>query len=247
MLFPAEEVLVSRFAKRSVIMSTKLETKTYSKEGKEVGTVQLPNHVFGVSWNADLVHQVVVAQQANARTQTTHAKDRSAVRGGGRKPWRQKGTGRARHGSRRSPIWRGGGVTHGPLNTKNYTKAVPKKMRTKALAITLSRKQRDKELLFVETLAFSEPSTKEAKETLAALGRIKGFEGMANKKTNAVLMVVPEHDSSIKKSFRNFGNVAVEEARNLSPLDVLSYNRVIITDPNKSLSVLGSRIQKKIS
>ena len=97
-----------------------MEVKIYEQSGKDAGTVTLPDGVFGLPMNKDLVYQVVTAQEANRRQTTAHAKDRAQVRGGGKKPWRQKGTGRARHGSIRSPLWKGGGVTHGPLKKKNF-------------------------------------------------------------------------------------------------------------------------------
>src|SRR5690242_1243633 len=97
-----------------------METKIYNHKGVETGKIQLPEDVFGVKWNADLVHQVVVSMESSARTAVAHVKNRGEVSGGGKKPWQQKGTGRARHGSIRSPIWVGGGVTHGPRKDKNF-------------------------------------------------------------------------------------------------------------------------------
>lgn len=141
-----------------------MESKVYNQKGEEVGKITLPEQVFDLPWNADLVHQVVVGMQANARTPVAHTKDRSEVRGGGRKPWQQKGTGRARHGSRRSPIWKGGGVTFGPRNEKIYSKTINKKMRAKALFTALSQKLKDNEVLFVDTLSFTEPKAVEAKK-----------------------------------------------------------------------------------
>jgi len=141
-----------------------MESIIYNAQGKKTGTLTLPESVFGVFWNDALMHQVVTSMHSNARPPVAHTKGRGEVRGGGRKPWQQKGTGRARHGSIRSPIWKGGGVTHGPSKDKNYEKAIPKKMRAKALYMALSRKMKDGEIIFVDSFGISEPKTAVAKK-----------------------------------------------------------------------------------
>lgn len=213
----------------------------YGVDAKEKGTLTLPEAVFDAAWNADLVHQVVMAQQGNARVAVAHVKDRSDVRGGGRKPWRQKGTGRARHGSRRSPIWRGGGITHGPTKDKDYSRKTTKKMRSKALYSTLSRKFRDGEILFVDALTFTEPKTRDAKAILTALSGISGYEKLDAKKNNVALIALSEHDEMVKKSFNNFGNIEVEEVRNLNPVDLLTYTYVIVVSPEQAVEILKGR------
>src|SRR3989338_10320201 len=107
-----------------------MEGTIYNQKGKESGKISLPEAVFGLKWNADLVHQVVVSMESSARTPVAHAKNRGDVRGGGKKPWRQKGTGRARHVSIRSPIWVGGGVAHGPRSEKNYARKINRKQKS---------------------------------------------------------------------------------------------------------------------
>ena len=221
-----------------------MEATVYDQKGKESGKVTLPKSVFGLPWNADLVHQVVVSQQANARTPIAHTKDRSEVRGGGKKPWKQKGTGRARHGSRRSPIWIGGGVTFGPRNEKDYSKKINKKMRAKALYMVLSKKLKDGEILFVDTLSFSEPKTVQAKKVLSAFGTVPGYESLTTKKKNAALLALDSHDENTAKSFRNFSNVLVEEVRNLNPVTALTYKYLIITKPSDAVLFFESKLGK---
>ncbi len=135
--------VVKEKAPKKVKDVTSLEATIYNQKGASAGSITLPKSVFGAKWSADLVHQVVVAMQANQRSGTAHTKDRSEVRGGGKKPWAQKGTGRARHGSSRSPIWVGGGVTFGPRTEKDYSQKINKKMANKALGVLLSKKMKD--------------------------------------------------------------------------------------------------------
>lgn len=131
-----------------------------NKEGKKTGTMELPKEFFGVRWSPEAVHLTVLAAAANARKQTAHAKNRGEVRGGGKKPWRQKGTGRARHGSTRSPIWKGGGVTFGPRNERVFEKKVNKKMKRFALASILSKRFADKKIFVYDSLVFEPAKTK---------------------------------------------------------------------------------------
>lgn len=219
-----------------------METKLYNTEGKEVSTVTLPDRLFGLPWNADLVHQVATSMLANRRSIVAHTKNRGEVRGGGKKPWKQKGTGRARHGSRRSPIWRGGGTTFGPRNEKRYEKKVNKKMVAKALFTVLSRKAREGEVLLVDNVHFAVPKTAEAKTVLKNFSNIKGFESMMGKGKNAALFALPNADQAVVKSFRNFGNIAVEESRNLNPLDLLTYKYLVLIAPEESMRLWEGKL-----
>jgi len=219
---------------------------TYNVQAKKTRTIDLPEDVFALPWNDSLMHQVVVSMQANMRTPVAHTKDRGDVRGGGRKPWKQKGTGRARHGSVRSPLWKGGGVTFGPRNEKDYSKVINKKMRAKALFVALSRKFREEEILFVDEVSFDVPSTAEARKVVVALASIKGFEGMATKKKNNILVVTAGNDKVLAKSFNNFGNVEVDDVRNLNPMDVLKYKHLVVVSPKESVSFLEGRAKAKL-
>ena len=138
-----------------------MKADVYNLKNEVVGTMELPAEVFGTKWNATLVQQVLEAQLANARQPWAHVKDRSEVRGGGKKPWRQKGTGRARHGSTRSPIWVGGGKAHGPRNDKDYSQKVNKKMKRVALFSVLSKKAKDGEVKVFDTLVVRGAENKE--------------------------------------------------------------------------------------
>jgi len=219
-----------------------MNAKIYTREGAESGSVTLPESVFGVEWNADLVHEVVIGMQANARANTAHTKDRSEVRGGGRKPWKQKGTGRARHGSRRSPIWTGGGVTFGPRNERDFSVKINKKVKTKALATVLSKKLTDNELFFVDSLAMDEPKTKDAKAMIAALAKGIGQVDFATKRKNAAIVVLADRNLATEKSFRNFGNVEVVMAKDVNPVELLTYKYVVVADAASAVEVLQNRI-----
>src|SRR3989338_7301784 len=148
-----------------------MQAKIYNQKGAEAGMITLPEKVFAAKWRSDLVHQVVEGMRSNKRAGTADTKDRGEVRGGGKKPWKQKGTGRARHGSIRIPIWVGGGVTHGPLAEKNYKKKISKKMRAQALFSVLSKKWKDGEIIFVDTLTLPEIKTKSAVEVMKNLSK----------------------------------------------------------------------------
>ncbi|MBI5126229.1 MAG: 50S ribosomal protein L4 [Candidatus Taylorbacteria bacterium] len=220
-----------------------METIIYNQKGQESGKIKLPESIFGLTWNADLVHQVVVAMQSSARTNVAHTKTRGEVRGGGKKPWQQKGTGRARHGSTRSPIWVGGGVAHGPRKDKNFDRKVNKKAKTKALFTILSRKMRDGEILFVDTLSFAAPKTAEAKVVLGNFAKIKGFEKLGTKPKNVALLAVDSKEANVVKSFQNFGNLEISDLRSVNPVSVLNHKYLIITNPKVAFTTLESKIK----
>ena len=205
-----------------------METPIYTQAGKVAGKYTLPEGVFGLPWNADLVHEIVRLMNSNSRTNIAHTKTRGEVSGTGKKPWQQKGTGRARHGSRRSPIWVGGGVAHGPRNDKNFSRKINRKTKTKALFTILSKKFKDGEILFVDTFSFTAPKTKEAKAVVISLSGIKGYEKLATKPKNVALIALDKKTDAVTKSFQNFGNFSVEEARNINPLSVLNHKYLIM-------------------
>ncbi|MFT5179924.1 MAG: large subunit ribosomal protein L4 [Candidatus Paceibacteria bacterium] len=215
-----------------------MKTSVFDKKGKEVSQVEPPEAVFGLPWNADLVHQVMVSMESNKRQNNAHTKDRSEVSGGGAKPWKQKGTGRARHGSRRSPIWVGGGVTFGPRNDRNYKKKINKRMKAKALYTVLSKKMKENEILFLDNLDFTIAKTKDAKGVIDSLAKIKGYETLGNKKRNNAFIATDSYDINTKKSFQNFSNIKLEELRNINIIDALKYKYIIMENPEEVFKFL---------
>src|SRR3989344_820704 len=226
-------------------MKKELQATLYTSTGKEAGKIQLPAVVFDVPWNDALMHQVVTSMLSNARTPIAHTKFRGEVRGGGKKPWQQKGTGRARHGSTRSPIWKGGGVAHGPRNDTVFARAIPRKMRAKALFMALSRKLKENELILIDSFGLKAPKTAEAKKALSALSRASGFEKLSAKRRNAALIALSGNASIAHKSFRNIGNITCIEARNLNPTAVLGSTYLIIEDPKSAIEFMSSRVPSK--
>ena len=218
-----------------------MEAKIYNQKGNVAGEIKLPKKVFGAPWRSDLVHQVVEGMRSNKRAGTADTKDRGEVRGGGRKPWKQKGTGRARHGSSRSPIWVGGGVTHGPLAEKNYKRKISKKMRAQALFSVLSKKLKDGEIAFVDSLSMPDFSTKSGVEVVRNLERAAGFKYISTSKKPKVLTALFGRNDKTEKSFRNIPSLEIVFLKNLNPLDVLNHKYLLIENIAESAKFLESR------
>ena len=220
-----------------------MESVVYNQEGKSVGKVTLPEALFGLAWNSDMVHQVVTSMMMDKRNAVAHTKNRGEVSGGGKKPWQQKGTGRARHGSTRSPIWVGGGITHGPRKDKNYSRKTNKTMAGKALATILSRKWKDGEVICLDALNLKDSKTREAVLVMKSLSTVKGFENLSKKSKNAICFAMPDNNASLKRGFKNVGSVSVLEARNLNPVELLNKKYIAFVNPEESFKILESRIK----
>ncbi|HDQ22563.1 MAG TPA: 50S ribosomal protein L4 [Candidatus Uhrbacteria bacterium] len=196
-----------------------VKIKIYNPEGKELEEIKLDSAVFGVEIKPELIHQVVEAQQANARLKLAHAKTRAEVRGGGKKPWRQKGTGRARHGSIRSPLWIGGGATFGPSKERIFAKKINKKMKRKALFMVLSDKVKENNFIALDKFNLAGIKTKDLVNILKKLP----FE-----KQESILIVLPEKIEAIIKSAVNLPKVKTILADSLNVVDILKYNYLLI-------------------
>jgi len=210
-----------------------MKIDVYNQEGKVVGDATLPKDIFDVKLNTDLVHQVAVSMMSNKRQSLAHTKNRGEVRGGGKKPWRQKGTGRARHGSIRSPLWKGGGVTFGPRNEKVFERDIPKKMRRKALLMVLSEKARGSQLLVLDKLEFEKVKTKEMAMILSKLPC----------KEQSTLVILPDYDKNLFLATRNIKKTGVGEARNLNVLELLNYKYLLM--PKETIKTIGKTFIKK--
>ena len=194
------------------------KVKVYNLSGEVVGEEELAPEVFEIEINPVVVQQVVEAQMANSRQVLSHTKGRSEIRGGGKKPWRQKGTGRARHGSIRSPLWVGGGVTFGPTKARNFSKSVNKKVKKKALAMVLTDKVKHENLILLDELTIAEPKTKLLVELLQKLPS-------KDKKT---MIVLDKKNENIIKSAKNLQKILTENYQALNVVDLLKYEYLLL-------------------
>jgi len=190
----------------------------YNTQGAAVGEIDLNDDVFGVEVNEAVLHQVVKMQLANKRQGTQSTLTRAEVRGGGRKPWRQKGTGRARHGTIRSPIWRKGGVVFAP-KPREYRFTIPKKIRRLAMKCALSSKLRDEQLMILNALSLPAPKTREMAGVLKNLN----VSGKA-------LLVLAGNDKSVERAVRNIPGIKLAFTNTLNVLDILNYEKFIATE-----------------
>lgn len=204
----------------------------YNLKGEKVKDAQLSENIFGLKKNDALLHQIYVSQYANRRQVIAHTKDRAERAGTGKKPWKQKGTGRARVGSVRTPVWRKGGVVFGPTNERNFKKDIPKKMGQRALALVLSGKVKDKEFVLVDSLLLEEVKTKHMKEAIKNL-KIKG----------SILIGFSENEKGSSKASRNLNKVSVVDVRNLNILEALNHKHLLMSE--EGLKVLEGKYKPK--
>lgn len=213
-------------------ITTKVTQPVYTVSGEKVGEITLPE-IFSRKLNRTFLSQAVVMLQKNARRPVSHTKGRSEVRGGGKKPWRQKGTGRARHGSIRSPIWKGGGVTHGPTKARVLQVKINKKVRQGALAMALGEKMRLDRIVIIENFSDIKPKTKEFVSVIRSIlkGAIPG----------RLLIVTAEPNGALERGGRNVAGLAVKTASTLNVLDVFLARRVILT--KEAFEILTKRLK----
>jgi large subunit ribosomal protein L4 len=212
-----------------------MKINVYDQEGKELGQALLPKEIFGLKVNFDLIHEVLVSQTANRRQVSAHTKGRGEVSGGGKKPWAQKGTGRARHGSTRSPLWRHGGTTFGPTSERNFKKKINKKTRIKALFMVLSAKVQDNQFVLLEDLKLEKPKSRKVFDLFNKLAC----------KNQSVLLALPTNDKNIILSARNLENTKIVQAKDLNVLDLL--NSKFLVMPKDSIKVLKDTFLKEES
>jgi len=214
-----------------------MKTSLYNQKGENVGEVDLNPKIFDVKPNEHLLAEAVRIQLSNSRQGTSNTKTRGEVSGGGKKPWKQKGTGRARVGSIRSPIWRHGGITFGPRSNRNWELKINKKAKTQALFMSLSDKAKDKQFIVLDQIALENPKTKEFVKVLADLGsKIKDF----GKKQ---MLIVPKKDDKLSRATSNLKSVNTVLASSLNIVDVITANSILVL--KDSLPVIEKTYLKK--
>jgi large subunit ribosomal protein L4 len=200
-----------------------MKTAVYNQTGKKLSEMDLNSKIFGIEkLDANLVHAAVLAQRANLRQAISHTKNRGEVAGSGKKPWKQKGTGRARAGSVRSPIWRHGGVTFGPTNARNWSLKINKSASRKALFTVLTDKVNDHKLIIVDSLDI----TAKAKELSAKLAKIAESAGLGSK----YVLVIPTRSKEMERAGRNLSNVKVIYANQLNVFDLLKFDCIVLKE-----------------
>jgi large subunit ribosomal protein L4 len=215
-----------------------MKAELLNLKNEKVGEIDLPETIFGEKWREALVKQALEVQLANKRKVIAHAKTRSEVRGGGKKPWRQKGTGRARHGSIRSPIWVGGGKAHGPLKEKRYDKKINKKQKRIAICSVLSKKFKDNEIKFFDSLEINEPKTK------LIVSSLKQVLNLSPKQKKMDLLLIPaKENKNIFRASRNLVKTKVLSPDSLNVYDLLNYKNIFI-DKN-AISVIENNFKIK--
>ncbi len=207
-----------------------IKTNVYNQNAEIVGELSLSKKVFAVELNEDLLHQAMVTQAANERQVLAHTKTKSEVSGGGRKPWRQKGTGRARAGSSRSPIWIGGGVTFGPRKDRNYSKKINKKMKQKALTMVLSNRLATNNLVIIDKFDIKDYSSKTFNTYIKKIENIFSAKDDAKKSKRSVLIVNDDKNEKIVFSARNLAGLEIINLENINIIDLLKYRNLILSE-----------------
>ncbi len=210
-----------------------LKAPLYNVKGEKKGDIELPESVFGVPSNDTLLHQIYVAISANLRSPIAHTKDRGERAGSGKKPWKQKGTGRARAGAVRSPLWRKGGVTFGPTKDRNFSKDTNRKMRQKALCVALSEKLRAEKLRIVDTFSFESRKTKDFSAFLEKLGARPG----------KALLGFSGSERDVERMSRNIEKTTNILSENMSAYDLLNHEYLVVT--KETIDMLAARFPEK--
>jgi large subunit ribosomal protein L4 len=223
-----------------------MDIPVYNAAGGDMGTITYETDLTDQLVNHDLLYRVVNALQSNQHQPVADTKDRRERRGGGTKPWRQKGTGRARHGSIRSPLWKGGGVTFGPRKEKSHKKKINKKERRKATACALSAKHQDGELVGISDLNLDSPSTARVAEILEEIGSEDGLDGVldgvSQRRNNRALFIMAEDNPNLRRSLQNFSNIEVTKAHSVNALDLLTFKYGVLVDPETVIAALETRL-----